>query len=112
MTKSTEKCRKDCDIYEAWRKLESQNADLVAELEDYKEAEIRICACGRIMRCEDDYDMLLSDSGLCCPICGNEEFQTIEQLLADNKLMNDRLSELADQSMQDMGFKKVPKGSK
>jgi len=33
MTKSTEQCRKGCDVYEDWLKLESQNVDLVLDKE-------------------------------------------------------------------------------
>ena len=43
MNKSTTECRKDCDVFDAWRKLEAQNTDLVldkvklqAELDKYR----------------------------------------------------------------------------
>ncbi|GAG75321.1 unnamed protein product [marine sediment metagenome] len=31
--KSTTECRKDCDVFEDWQKLEAQNADLVVEFQ-------------------------------------------------------------------------------
>lgn len=42
-----------------------------------------ICTCGRVMTVLDDFDTLGSDSGICCPDCGNEEFQSITELQAE-----------------------------
>lgn len=48
-------------------------------------ATVDICSCGIVMHQldGDDYDTLGSDSGMCCPDCGNEQFATIEQLQAE-----------------------------
>lgn len=39
-----------------------------------------ICPCGIVFSENDDYDTLGSESGVCCPDCGNENFQTVKQL--------------------------------
>lgn len=44
---------------------------------------VDICSCGNVMFHLDDYDTFGTDDGLCCPNCGNEVFQTIEQLQAE-----------------------------
>jgi hypothetical protein len=40
-----------------------------------------VCPCGFIFVDADDYDTLGSESGVICPNCGNEKFQTIKDLL-------------------------------
>ena len=40
-----------------------------------------VCPCGNIFVEADDYDTLGSESGVCCPKCGNEKFQTVKSLL-------------------------------
>ena len=40
-----------------------------------------ICPCGNIFVEDDDYDTAGSESGVCCPDCGNEKFQTVKDLL-------------------------------
>ncbi len=44
-----------------------------------EQPEAKCVKCGKIFYCEDDYDTLGSDSGVCCPICGGEDFEPIEQ---------------------------------
>ena len=46
---------------------------------------VNVCTCGLVFFDEDDYDTLGSDSGLCCPDCGNEKFQTIADMQAELK---------------------------
>jgi len=36
----------------------------------------------------DDYDTLGSDSGLCCPDCGNEKFRSIADILLETDMNN------------------------
>jgi len=54
---------------------------------------VDICPCGLVMHQanDDDYDSGGSDSGICCPDCGNEEFTTIKQLQAENKELTEML---------------------
>jgi hypothetical protein len=42
---------------------------------------VGVCFCGRVMFSMDDVDTLGSDSGICCPDCGNEKFQTIKDII-------------------------------
>lgn len=44
-----------------------------------------VCTCGNVFVDDDDYDSAGSESGVCCPDCGNEKFQTVainKELLA------------------------------
>ena len=38
---------------------------------------VDVCKCGVVMFEADDYDTLGSKDGICCPRCGNEEFESI-----------------------------------
>jgi len=40
-----------------------------------------VCPCGNVFFDDDDYDTLGSESGVCCPSCGNEKFQTVKERL-------------------------------
>jgi hypothetical protein len=37
--------------------------------------EAKCVQCGKLFYCADDYDTLGSDSGVCCPDCGGEDFE-------------------------------------
>ena len=43
---------------------------------------VDICTCGLVMHQldDDDYDTLGATEPVCCPNCGNEKFQTIDDL--------------------------------
>lgn len=63
--------------------------------------EICFCPCGRTFVDADDYDTLGSESGVCCPDCGSEEFRSIkdfqiEVLRKAQKSIYDRRRYLAD----------------
>ena len=53
--------------------------------ERMKVSTVVICKCGLVMHQAeaDDYDTLGAESATCCPDCGNEKFQTIQQLQAE-----------------------------
>jgi len=47
-----------------------------------------ICPCGNVFFDADDYDTLGSESGVCCPNCGNEKFQTVKDRLDTLEAIN------------------------
>jgi len=47
-----------------------------------------VCSCGNIFVEDDDYDTLGSESGVCCPDCGNEKFQTVKDRLDSAESIN------------------------
>lgn len=53
------------------------------------------CNCGNVMHQHniDHYDTLGSDSGRCCPDCGNENFRTVNQVLASETVLSAALIE-------------------
>lgn len=59
---------------------------------------VNICTCGIVMHQlnPDDYDSGGSDSGTCCPDCGNEKFQTVKQLQAKLDSINKALEPVKD----------------
>lgn len=62
-----------------------------------------ICTCNNVFHQAepDDYDTLGSDSGVCCPDCGNEEFQTVADLqsqLNEAEFENARLQDIIAQA--------------
>ena len=66
------------------------------------------CQCGRIFNNQDDFDTLGSDSGMCCPDCGIEEFQTVTNLLSklgEEQALNKELAEHYDSIMLADGVK-------
>ncbi len=56
---------------------------------------IYICKCGRAMFNHDDFDTLGSDTGLCCPDCGNEKFETVKQIIDRQAKQIEKLKEAA-----------------
>ena len=59
---------------------------MIMDSEERKTTETtEICPCGNVFHQLDldDYDSGGSESGRCCPDCGNENFQTIKQLQAE-----------------------------
>lgn len=56
-----------------------------------------ICPCGNIFVEGDDYDSAGSDfeSGVCCPDCGNEKFQTVKDRLDTETQRADKAEVLA-----------------
>ena len=40
-----------------------------------------VCPCGNTFVEDDDYDSAGSESGVCCPDCGNEKFKTVKELI-------------------------------
>ena len=52
-----------------------------------------ICPCGNIFVEDDDYDTLGSESGVLCPNCGNEKFQTVKSCLDRAEAINKDLLE-------------------
>ena len=57
--------------------------NLQAQIVNLKaEQKMVICICGRVMdwNDENDFDAMGSESGRCCPDCGNEKFMTIEEI--------------------------------
>ena len=56
---------------------------------------VDICNCGLVMHQLnlDDYDTGGADKCVCCSHCGNEDFQTIEQLQADLKTIKANIKE-------------------
>lgn len=52
-----------------------------------------ICSCGNIFVEADDYDTIGSESGVCCPNCGNEKFQTIKARLDTSEASRKELLE-------------------
>ena len=61
-----------------------KGTDMCTE-ERMKVSTVDICKCGLVMHQAeaDDYDTLGAESATCCPDCGNEKFQTIQQLQAE-----------------------------
>jgi len=53
-----------------------------------------LCTRGRVMATIDDVDTLGSDSGMCCPDCGNEDFQSIAELQAELEAVEDKNTEM------------------
>ena len=66
------------------KKDDYENKALQENEESMNVTNVSICTCGRVMFSLDDYDTLGSDSGICCPDCGNEKFQTVGELQAEN----------------------------
>lgn len=52
-----------------------------------------VCPCGNLFVDADDYDTLGSESGVCCPDCGNEKFQTVKDRLDSAESINKDLVE-------------------
>ena len=52
-----------------------------------------VCPCGNVFVEEDDYDTLGSESGVCCPSCGNEKFQTVKDLLKQQPKAGEKRTE-------------------
>ncbi len=61
-----------------------------------EQPEAKCVKCGKIFYCADDYDTLGSDSGVCCPVCGGEDFEPVEQPSARGmtKKFNEKIEEL------------------
>ena len=57
MGKSTPKCRKDCDVFEDWKKLEDGNCTLVLDNEKLQE---------RIKKLEDGLNEILLTQPIIC----------------------------------------------
>lgn len=55
-----------------------------------------VCICGRVMTTLDDFDTLGSDSGICCPDCGNEEFQSIAELKTELGIFKQEIQAFLD----------------
>lgn len=70
---------------------------------------VDVCKCELVMHQgnPDDYDTLGSDSGVCCPNCGNENFQTVKQLLNSEKEQVEDLGETLTNAIKEMpeGYK-------
>lgn len=55
---------------------------------------VDVCKCGTVMFEGDDYDTLGSESGVCCPHCGNEKFETIKAIIAQLTAANEEIDSL------------------
>jgi predicted nucleic acid-binding Zn-ribbon protein len=62
-----------------------------------------VCPCGNIFFEADDYDTIGSQSGICCPACGNEKFQTVKDRLDRLEAINAELLKTVS-----MGLSLVP----
>jgi len=65
----------------------------MSDLESKTIDNTEICSCGRVFNSfdPDDYDTLGSDSGVCCPDCGNEKFTAVSQLQAENARLKEKI---------------------
>lgn len=43
--------------------------------------------CGFVFIEDNDYDTLGSDSGICCPDCGSEQFTTVAQIIKQRDVL-------------------------
>ena len=70
--------------------------------EPAEKTEAKCKKCGKIFYCAEDYDTLGSESGVCCPVCGNEDFEPVEteklisfvkttEVIAENMQLRDSL---------------------
>lgn len=59
---------------------------------------VDVCKCGLVMHQgnPDDYDTLGADGPICCPDCGNEKFQTVEQVLKSAETSGNALLDIGN----------------
>lgn len=76
-------CGEMCNLWLSDKCLLAEN-DMSKEIKT--KANTKLCTCGRVFNDDVDYseyDTLGSDSGICCPDCGNEKFKSVAELEAE-----------------------------
>ncbi len=63
-----------------------------------------LCPCGNVFVEDDDYDTLGSESGVCCPNCGNEKFQTIKDRLDESEASRKELLTALEEAADDFYY--------
>lgn len=77
------------NLLEAYTEIENLKQQPTAgEYETRTIENTYICPCGNIFVEDDDYDTLGSESGVLCPNCGNEKFQTVKARLDRAEAIN------------------------
>jgi hypothetical protein len=79
-------------------------ASQVAEIKELRELleqprkidNVKFCKCGNVFFFDEDYDSCGSDSGCCCPDCGDEQFKAIADLKAENERLKLELDNAQD----------------